>query len=318
MRSNDGYRYTVMKQAEFKEVNKKVNLINIPLDACITASSSQELADRLSFEVSLGEVSKFAPYVNVLPKAFDMPRFWSPERLELARDEGFLKEALAEDVRTGDPWALACVDSRANYLPDSSYSLTPVLDMINHDCTVKTSAKVKNGNFLLDVSADSIQAEESPSMLSLFKQLAEVKISYGDFTNLHTLVNYGFVESNNPCNTESFKVGVIRHPTIVASVQPNGSIDPVSVGSIRRILATPQELENKDIEGLIVPFLSERNEMDTYALLAGFLEESYYDAKSGAAAAREDPLIRGYLNCRAATLQKGLNRIKELYPDILG
>jgi hypothetical protein len=48
------------------------------------------------------------------------------------------------------PWALACVDSRSNFLPDNAYSMTPrMLDMLNHDSRVKTSARVHGASRFL-------------------------------------------------------------------------------------------------------------------------------------------------------------------------
>eukprot|EP00957_Ditylum_brightwellii_P033566 2544408-Ditylum_brightwellii.AAC.1 len=41
-----------------------------------------------------------------------------------------------------DPWSVAIAASRANFLPDFRYSLTPMLDMFNHDSMATTRANV--------------------------------------------------------------------------------------------------------------------------------------------------------------------------------
>jgi hypothetical protein len=322
VRPSDGYRYTVIKGDTGRNGDKvNVNLLQCPLDACITASSSTELADRLSFEASLGAASKYAPYIDTLPyqSAFrNLPRFWSPERLELVAvaDGGFLQRSVAADQprvsSVSDPWALACVDSRANFLPDMSYSMTPILDLINHDSTVKTSARVTEGDLFLDVATESIVDE--PAIFGLFRSEPEVRMSYGQLTNLQTLLNYGFVQPENPFNTESILVNVVRQPPCMAEVRSDGTIEPISLGMLRRYLATSEELETAPSVPLVL--LSRRNEVEVYALIACFLEESIYEAKRGVDASKDDSLVLNYLVGRVHTLQKGLARIQQEYPDV--
>merc|ERR1739848_298428 len=109
------------------------------------------------------------PWLNLFPTIDDfkdMPRFWEQDRLDFVKkfDDGQLDARLEIDkTRINrdniDSWALAIVDSRTNYLPDETYSLTPMLDMFNHDATYKTSAKVDEDKLLtLGVSSDSIIA----------------------------------------------------------------------------------------------------------------------------------------------------------------
>lgn len=65
------------------------DLLKVPLDACITADSSEGLAERLAFEKSLGDDSKYAPFIDMFPSLKDlegMPRFWSPSRLDTVTD----------------------------------------------------------------------------------------------------------------------------------------------------------------------------------------------------------------------------------------
>jgi hypothetical protein len=321
VRPSDGYRYTVIKGDSTGSTGDKVNILQCPLDACIVASSSSELADRLSFEASLGKASKYAPYVDILPNPSalqNLPRFWAPERLELVADGGFLQRALQADQRrllsVSDSWALACVDSRANVLPDWMYSLTPVLDLINHNGSVTTSARAMDGELFLDVATESILEERA--MFGLFRSETEVCISYGDLTNIATLLNYGFVQPDNPYNSESFVVNVLRHPSVPATVQSDGTIDPLALGLVRRYLASSEELEIAS--GPLVPLLSTRNELEVYALIAACLEESIYEAKMGADTVKRDTLVLSYLAGRVRTLQRGLDRIEQQFPDVFG
>jgi hypothetical protein len=322
VRPSDGYRYTVIKGDTGRTGDKQVNtnLLQCPLDACITASSSTELADRLSFEASLGAASKYAPYIDILPdqSAFrNLPRFWPPERLELVADGGFLQRSMAADQQrlssVSDPWALACVDSRANFLPDMSFSLTPVLDLINHDSTVKTSARVTEGDLFLDVATESILNNE-PAIFDLFRSEPEVRMSYGKLTNLQTLLNYGFIQPENPFNAESILVNVVRQPLCMVEVRSDGTIEPLSLGMLRRYLATSEELETAPSGPLVL--LSRRNEVEVHALVACFLEESIYEAKRGVDASKDDSLVLNYLVGRVHTLRKGLARIQQEYPDV--
>lgn len=309
-----------------------------PLEACLTASSSTALAERLSLEASLGAASQFAPYIaTLLPDraAFVpyLPRFWDAQRLQLATDGGALQRAVTADQprqdAVSDAWALACVDSRCNVLPDSSYALTPVLDLINHDGAVQTSAQVVNGVLFLDVAAKSIVPPQPEPILGQppLEEPQEVCISYGDLTNLQALLNYGFVvePGMNRHNTESFQVSVFRQAPVTATVRWDGSMDPLALGVLRRHLATAKELETCDLESgyrnsLMVPFLSRRNEVDVYALMAGYLEEAAHEARLGAeiATKHNDALVSAYLAGRLCTLQSGLDRIQKLYPEVLG
>merc|ERR1711935_282098 len=124
-----------------------------------------------------------------------------------------------------------------NYLPDETYSLTPMLDMFNHDPTYKTSAEVDENRLLtLGVSTDSILASTSRKNVDwkdqLFgflkgKQGTEVFISYGDFDNIELLSNYGFCSIDNASNIEQFRVrsiGMGTKPTLLV-VDNQGAID---------------------------------------------------------------------------------------------
>lgn len=312
----NGSRYVVLKdQIETKD--GKANLIRCPDKASISAPSLPELADRLMFEKNQGEKSMYAPYIAVLPEdCLNMPRFWDSTRFDQVADGGALHLAVKEDQarvdKASDPWALAIVDSRANFLPDNTYALTPLLDMINHKASIKTTAEVLDNELYLNIAAESIP--QKPGLFDMFQPEPEVFISYGDFTNLQTLVQYGFSVEENPFNAESIKISVMRQGSITATVFGNGSVDPLSMSTLRQTLATTDELEAINEGDLMVPFLTNRNEMEVYALIAGYLEEAIYESKMGAST--DDDVVASYLRGRVATLQVGMDKIRKKYPDL--
>lgn len=312
----DGSRYVVLKdRVEAKD--GKANLIRCPEKASISAPSLPELADRLVFEKNQGDKSMYAPYIAVLPEdCLNMPRFWDSTRFDEVADGGALHLAVKEDQarvdKALDPWALAIVDSRANFLPDNTYALTPLLDMINHKASIKTTAEVLDNELYLNIAEDNVP--QKPGLFDMFQPEPEVFISYGDFTNLQTIVQYGFSVEENPFNAESVKISVMRQGTITATVFGNGSIDPLSMSTLRQTLATTDELEAINVGDLMVPFLTQRNEMEVYALIAGYLEEAIYESKTGAST--DDNVVASYLRGRVATLQVGMDKIRKKYPDL--
>ncbi len=107
-----------------EEIAADDDLLRIPLSACITADSLENLAERLAYERDKGQDSRFAPYIDVLPTLDEsddgrpslraLPRFWDVQRLDKVTDGGQLEARMANDERKDiDAWALACVDSRA-------------------------------------------------------------------------------------------------------------------------------------------------------------------------------------------------------------
>ena len=320
------------------------NVVKVPLDTCIIGEDLPTLIEKLKFEKSLGDDSTYAPWLKLFPTIDDfkdMPRFWNQDRLDFVKkfDGGQLETRLEIDQsridKCDDPWALAIVDSRTNYLPDETYSLTPMLDMFNHDATYKTSANVdEERNILLGVSSDSILASASTASVDWKDQVFgffkggngdktkkgnEIFISYGDFDNIELLSNYGFCAVENASNIEQFRVRSLSFglsPTLLV-VDNQGSIDnmfnTMSLDSLRLSLATPDELEEYDGTGKI----SDRNEDEIYALIAGELEEAAYDAKAGIAEAetKGDTLVSTYLQGRHRTLECGLKILREEYPD---
>jgi hypothetical protein len=360
----NSYRYMTLPSGDSQLFEKaasseSVNLVAVPLEACLVADDSQALAERLIHEKSLGEDSKYAPWLDMFPSLDDfqgMPRFWAPERLELVQkfDGGQLADRMKFDQlrfdKIDDQWALAVVDSRSNFLPDGTYSISPMLDMFNHDSTIPTSATVEDGRLLLDVSPKAFfvpdepaQEEEKPDwkkqMFGLFRgptssssdakssnrkrKGSEIFISYGDLNNLETLCNYGFVPDHNGCNTETFQVRMMRQPPATIVVDDTGSMDNVfnqlTLSSLRLNLATVDELEELQMyaQGARI---SDKNELEVYALIGGELEEAVYEAKNGVKEAEEvnDALAAAYLEGRRSTLQKAAERLQRKYPEIYG
>ena len=319
----------------------KTNVVTVPLDTCIIGEDLPTLIEKLKYEKSLGEASTYAPWLNLFPKLEDfkdMPRFWQQDRLDFVKqyDGGQLEARMEIDQpridKCDDPWALAIVDSRTNYLPDETYSLTPMLDMFNHDATYRTSAQVDDNRLLtLGVSSDSILASSDKGNVDWKDQVFgflkggvedkgnEVFISYGDFDNIELLSNYGFCSVDNASNIEQFRVrsiGMGLDPTLLV-VDNQGCIDnmfnTMSLDALRLSLASPSELEEYEGTGQI----SDQNEEEVMALIAGELEEAVYDANAGAeeATLRGDTLVSMYLKGRHRTLELGLNALKVQYPD---
>lgn len=331
----------------------RINVVNVPLDSCIIGKDLPSLVDKLKHERSLGEDSDFAPWLNLFPTLDDfqnMPRFWSKERLEFVKkfDSGQLKARMDIDQQRidqyDDQWALACVDSRSNFLPDETYSLTPLLDMFNHDARYKTSARVDGGDrFMLEVASESILSPTtsrgkadakkdfdwtrqvfgflggaSNEKKNAYQGGTECFVSYGPFDNVELLSNYGFASLDNVCNIEQFKVRSMGSGPAILVVDSEGTIDnlfnTMSLNALRISLALPSELEDYNGSGKI----SGRNEIEMYALIAGELEEAVYEAKSGVAEAKilDDQLVGVYLEARRQTLEKGVKWLQAKYPEV--
>lgn len=323
------YRYMEFDAPDFSITSSPTitdNILQVPLNACIIAETPEKLSQKLANERDLGEDSFYAPYINVLPslKMLDddddgpltsMPRFWSRERIDLVSnaDGGQIERKLKEDERKDlDPWAYACVTSRANYVQGHGFAMTPILDMINHDASVSTSAKIVKGD---DGSNSQIDDVLHLSIQSKFSIGDEVFISYGDLTNLETLCNYGFVSNTNTCNKESIDVLMMRKaPVKVTISDSDGSIDIGSLATLRSYLATPSEIENANNAYFTSP-ISDSNEEEVYSLIASFIDESIADAIEGVENVKgKDDLVERYLQKRAETLKRGLENVKKKFP----
>lgn len=311
-------RYTTCKE----DVAAGEDLLRVPLTACITADTLESLAERLAYERDKGDKSRFAPYIDVLPTLEDdsllsLPRFWDGKKLDKVADGGQLEAKMRNDERKDiDPWALACVDSRANFLGER-YSMTPMLDMINHDGSVPTQARLnEDKGFAGDGGSLCLNVGRS------FAKGEEAFISYGNLSNLDTLADYGFVTENNRCNSESIGVQMMRKPPFSVTVYADGSVDSGAKATLRYYLANEEELEifsslkKGSGLGILAKPLSDRNELDVQSFIASTLDEAAYDAKSGASDAEGDKLVNLYLNERAKLFVLAIERIKSKYPDL--
>jgi hypothetical protein len=330
--------------------DRRINLLQVPLQAgtCLVAEDSETLVDRLHFELKLGDTSDYAPYLDTFPRIENlnhMPRFWSERRMELLTDGGQLERALEADrprYRHQDPWALACVDSRCHFLPDGRYCLTPVLDMINHQPAIPTHLRVTQNdtntslNQVDQIIKLGISIQDDSQIFSGKKENEkntfldwwrnpftkqsklnqEIFISYGEFSNSQTLLQYGFVVPDNPHNIEVLVVRVLQRTSpIILTIRADGSIDDIDMGKIRMAFANTME---KDILKSIASqgppidspaFVSSRNEDEVMGFVAAELEIAIERALEGSALCKHDTLVSLYLKERGQTLQRALSLV---------
>ncbi|KAL9181402.1 hypothetical protein ACHAXT_010207 [Thalassiosira profunda] len=290
-----------------QDIGADDDFLRVPLSACIKADTLEALAERLAYERDAGAKSK---------------------RLETVTDGGQLEARMTNDERKDiDQWALACVDSRANFLGEDSYSMTPMLDMIQHDGSVPTRARVKKEKGFAKKNKGFASGAGDVLCLTSGRQYKagdEAFISYGNLCNIDTLVDYGFVSKNNPCNAESVSVQMMGRPDAPAiTVYADGSIDSGAKATLRYYLANKEELEAfSTLEkgsglGILAKPLSDRNELDVQSFIASTLDEAVYDAKAGASASENDPLVGVYLSERAKLLELAIQRIQAKFPDVL-
>jgi len=265
-----------------------------------------------------------------------MPRFWSADRMEMitAADGGQVLRKTTEDARPDlDPWAHACVTSRANYVQGHGFAMTPILDMINHDGLCGTRASIVEDELYLSVDQTYSMGDE-------------VFISYGDLTNLETLCNYGFVDPSSSSededvdddstttvtkkhNEEVIDVSMIRRPAVrVVVSDADGSFDADALATLRSYLISPEEMERRrnmeggETNGPITTFInpiSEESEEDVFCLITSFLIEALADANDGVEVAmgQEDRLVECYLRERVTTLEKGLAFARRKFPSLI-
>jgi hypothetical protein len=155
-----------------------------------------------------------------------------------------------------------------------------------------------------------------------YSQGEEAFISYGNLSNLDTLADYGFVTKNNPCNSESINIQLMRKPPFTATVYADGSIDSGAKATIRWYFADKEDLEIfSSLEkgsglGILAKPLSERNEVDVQSFIASTLDEAAYDADAGASEVGNDEILRLYLTERSKLFKSAIQRIKAKYPDL--
>ena len=140
--NNGSYRYMALPQDQEALMSQSkspglVNIVQAPLDACIVGEDWETLVEKLKYEMKQGDQSDYYPWLSLFPTLDDfkgMPRFWSQDQKDFVRqyDGGQLEARMEIDKlrfnEVDDQWALACVDSRSNFLPDNTYSMTPMLD----------------------------------------------------------------------------------------------------------------------------------------------------------------------------------------------
>ena len=336
VQDNSSYRFMGVSDSDDEDLflgqmrlspTEQVDVLTVPFSACIISDTSLGLAEKLAFEKSLGQDSEFADYINVLPTLEDfqtLPRFWGRERREFVAkcDGGQLESRLKLDQvrldQTEHQWALACVDSRCNILPNSGICLTPMLDMFNHDSRVNTRARIneEDGELVLSVDSQSLTRPQSDAMKTLNPTIREVFISYGELTNIETLCNYGFVEPND-YNVETFVVNLLGQKPLAFTVDSSGSIDNMlnqaSFSALFQYIATTYSPKNSQ-----TPTISKKEEMEAWALICGELEEAAYQSSAGAREAKQanDKVVARYLDGRAKTLQTAITTLQERFPEL--
>lgn len=192
-----------------------------------------------------------------------------------------------------------------------------MLDMINHDGTAQTRARIEVDKGFSG-SGDVLHLTSGTS----YSKGQEAFISYGNLANIDTLADYGFVEENNIHNTESIEVRMMRQRPFPITIYADGSVDAGSKANLRYCLANEEELEIfSNLEkgqglGVLAKPLSDRNELDVNSFIASTIAEASDEARAGADDARDDGLVYTYLSERAKLLDLAVDRIKAKYPDL--
>ena len=355
LRSDGRYRYMALPEDKDKLLGYYkdpylLNVVTVPLEACIVGDTLESLVDKIKYETIKGLDSDYAPWLELLPTLDDfqgMPRFWTSSRIDFVStyDNGQLQARVDFDhLRCSiDPLAMAIVDSRSNFLPDNTFAMTPMLDMFNHKSDVKTSARVDGANrMVLQVAKDSISHAIDGKKQNLaaqvfemfgfdgkrqatYKKGSEVCVSYGSFDNIETLCNYGFVDRDNVHNAETFQVRRRGKIPVSLVVSQDGIVDNVInqqiMAELRMSLTTTEEIETLDgREWLGIGSISGRNDLELFGLIAGELEEALYDARNGASEASNaeshDSVIVSYLRGREKTLERARDWLTAKYPQV--
>jgi len=196
-------------------------------------------------------------------------------------------------------------------------AMTPMLDMINHDGTAQTRARIEADKGFSG-SGDVLHLTTGTS----YAKGDEAYISYGNLANLDTFVDYGFVEENNIHNSESVEVRMMRQRPFPITVYADGSIDAGSTATLRYNLASEEELEIfSNLEegqglGILAKPISDRNELDVSSFIASTIAEASEEARAGADDAKGDSLVHTYLSERAKLFDLAIEKIKSKYPAL--
>lgn len=195
--------------------------------------------------------------------------------------------------------------------------MTPMLDMINHDGTAQTRARIEVDKGFSGPGDVLHLTSGTP-----FSKGQEAFISYGNLANIDTLADYGFVEENNIHNTESIEVRMMRQRPFPITIYADGSVDAGSKAYLRYCLANEEELEifsnmqQGQGLGVLSKPLSDRNELDVNSFIASTIAEASNEARAGAEDAQADALVHTYLSERAKLLNLAIDRIKTKYPAL--
>ncbi|XP_021373659.1 SET domain-containing protein 4-like isoform X2 [Mizuhopecten yessoensis] len=190
-------------------------------------SSQQAMSIFLLAEKAKHESSFWYPYINILPKKYTTPSFFSETELNLlpktVRSRASTEiskvhtafKLVTDFIRSCWPelapvitlpdflWAWYSVNTRSVYykhnlceefLADGNHlALAPFLDLLNHSYDANITAA-----FNVNSNCYEIQTENT------YRKYDQVFISYGNHDNAHLLVEYGFVLPNNPNDAVEF------------------------------------------------------------------------------------------------------------------
>lgn len=224
------------------------------------------LALQLLHERSLGEASRWAPYVATLPAALDAPLFWSAEEIgELAGTQLLANAAgydayvrgtwaqLKSDVFDANPdvfpesrfgesdlvWAFGILRSRALPPVDQgdAIALVPGLDLANHSGLSSQTWTLNSGG----LGSVFGGAGAGPSLLFRTEQGAAGRVAAGD----EIFVNYGPAKIDSQFAldfgfTDAFcaRPGYVLGPVAVPDDDPN-RFDKEDVLEVAGLLAAP-------------------------------------------------------------------------------
>jgi len=173
------------------------------------------LALRLLIEASLGDDSRWAPYLRSLPQRFGDAGGWSEADCEALQEPHAVAAAQAlagarrDDWRAAAEarerllpprlrgwaawcWAASCVATRTVYAGAESGTagaLCPVGDLVNHSC-VGEEGEAGSGELAGDAYCFRTRRPLRAGEQAL--------VSYGSYTSLELLLLYGFVPESSP------------------------------------------------------------------------------------------------------------------------
>ncbi|XP_003744440.1 SET domain-containing protein 4 [Galendromus occidentalis] len=153
-------------------------------------------------ERSLGEKSKWKPYIESIPDVFDglqcrksvrLPRRlaqaidrWNAERRNVfSRLRMFFRGRGIDLNFETFSWAWSAVNTRCIYVEGHGSTLAPFLDLLNHHWKASIETSFVNNHFIIRSNVG-------------YEAGSEVFIGYGSHDNRTLFLNYGFVLDENP------------------------------------------------------------------------------------------------------------------------